>query len=180
MAKSKIDRETLPYRPCAGVALFNRQGQVFMGRRNRAPDADEGDAAAPWQMPQGGIDKGEDHAVAALRELHEETNVTSVEIIGKTDDWLHYELPDAVLGIALKGKYRGQKQKWFAVLLTGDESEINVLAPMNGQASAEFDAWQWVELSEITDLVVAFKRDVYDQIAQTFADLPARIRNGDI
>lgn len=174
-----LDRESMPYRPCAGIALFNAQGQVFLGERAPFPYADEGDRQHPWQMPQGGIDKGEDPQVAAIRELAEETSVVSAKLIGAVDDWIPYDLPDAVLGIGLKGKYRGQKQMWYALLFTGDESEINVTNPMKGEHPSEFKSYRWAELSQIADLVVPFKRDVYTQVASQFADLPKRIRSGE-
>ncbi|MCB9992269.1 MAG: RNA pyrophosphohydrolase [Hyphomicrobiaceae bacterium] len=169
-------RETMPYRPCAGIALFNRDGLVFMGKRLKFV---EGELANPWQMPQGGLDKGEDPATGGLRELAEETNVTNVNLLRITDDWLTYELPDAALGVALKGKYRGQKQKWLAALLTGGDDEIDVENPMMGAHPAEFSAWEWVPLEETLVRVVPFKREVYDEVVRQFADLPARIRAGE-
>lgn len=174
-----LNRENLPYRPCAGIALFNADGKVFVGERAPFPDADEGDRQQPWQMPQGGIDKGEDPKAAAVRELGEETSVLNAKVIGVANDWIPYDLPDAVLGTALKGKYRGQKQMWYAILFTGEESEINVTNPMNGAHPSEFDSYKWVELTEISDLVVSFKRNVYTQVSAQFADLPARIRSGE-
>lgn len=173
------DRNKMPYRDCAGIVLFNRDGKVFLGKRKRHPKAGEGDNFAPWQWPQGGIDKGEDAKAAALRELVEETSVTSAKLIGEAPDWIRYDVPDDVLGIALKGKYRGQQQRWFAALLTADDSEIEVLAPMGGAHPSEFDDWQWVELVEAMELVVPFKRGVYEQVIAAFADLPQRIRGGE-
>lgn len=169
-------REKMPYRPCAGVALFNREGLVFMGKRLKFV---EGELTNPWQMPQGGLDKGEDPAQGGLRELQEETNVSSIRFLGITEDWLTYELPDSALGVALKGKYRGQKQKWLAVLLTGDDSEIDVERPMNGAHPAEFSAWEWVPFAETIDRVVPFKREVYEEVVRQFTDLPGRIRAGE-
>lgn len=120
-------------------------------------------------MPQGGIDKGEEAASAALRELHEETGITSVTIVAETRDWLTYDLPSALAGKAWRGKYRGQKQKWFAARFEGPDSEINI-TPEAGH-KAEFGAWRWVQASELTDLVVSFKRDVYEQVLKEFAPL---------
>lgn len=149
----------LPYRPCVGVALFDRQGRVWIGRRADAPN-DEGEGHW-WQMPQGGIDAGEDAAVAALRELKEETGVTSAEIIADVPGWLVYDLPDHLIGKAWGGRYRGQKMKWFAARFTGDDTEID----LSGIGHApEFSDWRWEELDRLPDLVVPFKRPVYRQL----------------
>lgn len=177
---TRPDREMMPYRDCAGIVLFNRQGQVFMGKRTRNPAADQGDQFAPWQWPQGGIDAGEEPEAAALRELAEETSVISAKLIGRAPDLVRYDLPDDVLGRALEGKYRGQQQQWFATLLTSNDSEINVLSPLGSTFAAEFDGWKWVALDQAVDLVVPFKRPVYQQVAAAFADLPQRIRDGEL
>lgn len=169
------DRESLPYRDCVGVAVFNRNGQVFIGRRK--PDEkseDTSEVAAPWQMPQGGIDEGEDPLRAALRELQEETSITSVSLLAEAPEWIHYDLPDEALGIALKGKYRGQRQRWFAFAFAGHDSEIDVLAPGGGKFPAEFDAWRWERLSRTPALIVPFKKQAYDRIVEAFADIPSR------
>jgi putative (di)nucleoside polyphosphate hydrolase len=174
-----MKRETLPYRDCVGVAVFNRDGHVFVGRRK--PDnklEDRTEIAAPWQMPQGGIDKGEEPYPAALRELFEETSIRSVELIAEAPGWIHYDLPDAAIGIALKGKYRGQRQRWFAFRFTGDEAEIDVTDPGDGTMPAEFDAWRWAPLAELPDLIVPFKRQAYLEVVAAFADLPGRLRAG--
>ncbi len=172
---SRPDREALPYRDCVGVAVFNRQGNVFVGRRKVGVHWEaETELQAPWQMPQGGIDKGEDSLRAALRELHEETNITSVSLLAEAPEWIHYDLPDDALGIALKGKYRGQRQRWFAFAFTGDESEIDVATPGGGKFTAEFDAWRWEKLSRTPALIVPFKRDAYEKVATAFADIPLR------
>jgi len=119
---------SLPYRPCAGIMVLNTENKVWMGHR-LAGDGDEIRADDKrWQMPQGGIDHGETPEQAAWRELMEETSVSSARIEARIDDWLYYDLPSDVIGTALKGKYRGQKQKWFAMRLTGPESEINIAA----------------------------------------------------
>ena len=169
------DREAMPYRDCVGVAVFNAQGNVFIGRRK--PDEmteDRTEVAAPWQMPQGGIDSGEDPLKAALRELFEETNITSVSLLAEAPEWIYYDLPDEALGVALKGKYRGQRQRWFAFAFTGDDSEIDVLAPGEGKFPAEFDAWRWEKLTRTPALIVPFKKQAYDKIVEAFADIPQR------
>jgi putative (di)nucleoside polyphosphate hydrolase len=129
-------------------------------------------------MPQGGIDKGESPLEAARRELFEETSVTSIELLAEAPGWIHYDLPDALLGSALKGKYRGQRQRWFAFRFTGADSEIDVKAPGGGAFHAEFDAWRWEDLSRTPDLIVDFKRDAYRQIVAAFVGMPARLRHG--
>ena len=165
-------RETLPYRDCAGAVVFNRQGQVFIGRRNDI-SPDEGDAGA-WQFPQGGMDEGEEPIDAALRELYEETSIRSVEILTAAPDWIFYDLPDELLGAALKRKYRGQRQRWFALLFNGADSEVDVLSPGGGHR-AEFSAWRWEDLEKVPDLVVPFKRDAYRQVAAIFAEIPGQL-----
>jgi putative (di)nucleoside polyphosphate hydrolase len=173
-----VDRQSLPYRDCVGVAIFNAQGMVFIGRRKMDDAAPEDNSVlgAPWQMPQGGIDKGEQARDAAYREMFEETSISTVELIAEAPEWIYYDLPDAALGIALKGKYRGQRQRWFAFRFTGDDSEINVTAPGDGSMPAEFDSWRWEELGKLPDLVVAFKRGVYLEVAAAFQHLPAGLR----
>lgn len=171
-------RELMPYRDCVGIALFNTRGQVFIGRRMPEDDPeDNAERGAPWQMPQGGIDKGEDQLDAAHRELLEETNVTSVQLLAEAPAWIYYDLPDAAAGVALKGKYRGQRQRWFAFLFTGDEAEIDVVTPGGGKFRAEFDKWRWEELANTPDLIVEFKREAYQQVVKAFADVPPELRN---
>jgi putative (di)nucleoside polyphosphate hydrolase len=148
--------------------LFNRDGKVWMGRRIGKWDAEVQDALSLWQMPQGGIDEGEEPCVAAVRELAEETGVRSVRIIGEHPQWLQYDLPAEVVGVALKGKYRGQRQKWFAMQFGGDDSEINI-TPSSGEA--EFDKWRWEDPARVSELVVPFKRNVYKQVMQEFLSL---------
>lgn len=167
-----VDRESMPYRRCVGVMVLNQDGQVWVGRR--VDSNNEGEARGKlWQMPQGGVDKGEDLLEAARRELQEESGITSVEQLGETRDWVVYDLPEQVLGIALKGKYRGQKQKWFAFRFAGQESEINVDEPMPG-VKAEFDEWKWVDIETLPDLIVPFKRAAYQQVVESFRHLTGK------
>ena len=160
--------EDLPYRPCVGVALLNRGGLVFIGRRIEGPE--HVDLTHAWQMPQGGIDPGEEPWPAALRELREETNVRSVERIAEIEDWLTYDIPREIVGQAWKGKYRGQSQKWFALRFTGDDSEIDVEHP-DGAPEPEFAAWRWEPMQNVPDLVVPFKRAVYERVVAAFGHL---------
>src|SRR5271170_657957 len=160
--------EDLPYRPCVGVMVLNRAGLAFIGRRIEGPE--HIDATHSWQMPQGGIDPGEEAWPAALRELREETNIRSVERLGAIGDWLTYDIPREIVGQAWKGKYRGQKQKWFAMRFTGDESEIDVAHP-DGAHEAEFSAWRWEPVKNLPGLVVPFKRRIYEQVVDVFAKL---------
>jgi putative (di)nucleoside polyphosphate hydrolase len=160
--------EDLPYRPCVGVLVLNRAGLSFIGRRIEGPE--HIDATHAWQMPQGGIDAGEEPWPAALRELHEETNIRSVERLGEIADWLQYDIPREIVGQAWKGKYRGQTQKWFAMRFTGDESEIDLAHPA-GALEPEFSAWRWEPMQNIPSLVVPFKRAVYERVVREFAHL---------
>jgi len=172
-----VKREDLPYRDCVGVAVFNDDGRVFIGRRKPEGNPEHTSVTdAPWQMPQGGIDKGEAALDAAWRELYEETSIRSAELILEAPEWIYYDLPDAALGIALKGKYRGQRQRWFAFRFTGSEAEIEVLSPGGGAHPAEFDSWRWEELEKLPDLIVPFKRDAYLKVVAAFRDVPAGIR----
>jgi len=167
----------MPYRDCVGVAVFNRQGKAFIGRRKPEGDPDASSQfGSPWQMPQGGMDHGESPVETAYRELFEETSIKSVHLLAEAPDWIYYDLPDEALGIALKGKYRGQRQRWFALAFTGDDSEIDVLNPGGGKHPAEFDRWRWEELERLPDLIVPFKREAYLKIVAAFADIPARLR----
>ena len=157
--------ESLPYRPCAGIMVFNRAGLVFIGRRASGPE--HIDATHVWQMPQGGIDDDEDPYQAALRELYEETSIRSVEKLGEIADWIAYDIPRDIVGEAWQGRYRGQKQKWYALRFTGNDSEINIENPGDGH-KAEFIAWRWVAIGELPDLVVPFKRETYEQVVAAF------------
>lgn len=157
--------ESLPYRPCAGTMVLNRDGLVFVGRRASGPE--HIDATHVWQMPQGGIDKGEDTYKAALRELYEETNIRSVDQLGEIADWIAYDIPREIVGEAWGGKYRGQTQKWYALRFTGAESEIDIHHPGGGH-DPEFIDWRWVRMAELPELVVPFKRQIYERVVREF------------
>jgi putative (di)nucleoside polyphosphate hydrolase len=158
--------EDAPYRACVGLAVFNRDGHVFVGRRRVGPD---GNLRHAWQMPQGGIDPGEAPLDAAKRELYEETNIRSVSYLGETEGWLRYDIPTPLAGLAWRGRYRGQSQKWFAFRFEGEESEIDVLRPGGGRHKPEFGEWRWERLERVPELIVPFKREVYEQVASAFA-----------
>ncbi len=158
----------LPYRPCVGVMLLNASGLAWIGRRADHGGEPEG-AGSWWQMPQGGMDEGEAPEAAARRELMEETGVRSVVMLARTRDWLLYDLPPELIGVAWDGRYRGQKQIWFAARFEGEESEIDI-GPRAGY-EAEFDAWRWTSVAELPSLVVPFKRPVYENVVREFAEL---------
>jgi putative (di)nucleoside polyphosphate hydrolase len=159
------DYDSLPYRPCAGLTVINRDGLVFIGRRSSGPE--HIDETHVWQMPQGGIDEGEEPYKAALRELYEETSIRSVEKLGEVSDWVTYDIPRNIVGAAWKGKYRGQKQKWYALRFTGKDSEIDIENPGDGH-EPEFIAWRWEKIERLPELVVPFKRPAYEQIVKEF------------
>jgi len=159
----RVDPAGLPYRPCVGVMLVNAEGRVFVGKRI---DSKEGDA---WQMPQGGIDEGEDLHPAALRELHEETGVTPdlVTIIAESREEYLYDLPDELLGKLWGGRYRGQRQRWLLLRFNGEDHQVR----LDAHAHPEFLAWKWVEAEQLPDLIVPFKKRVYRQVVEEFRAL---------
>ena len=159
--------ESLPYRPCAGMMVLNRAGLVFIGRRSSGPE--HIDAVHVWQMPQGGIDEGEAPYPAALRELYEETSIKSVEKLGSIRGWLTYDIPKKIGTKAWSGKYRGQKQKWYALRFTGKEKEIDIVHPGGGGHKPEFIDWRWEPMESLPELVVPFKRDTYEQVVKAFS-----------
>lgn len=167
---SRIARDALPVRACVGIMLFNAEGKVWVGRRRPKWAGDH--SAHIWQMPQGGIEKYERPRSAALRELREETGVTSVEVLAQHPHWLTYELPDNLLGVALKGRYSGQRQKWFAMRFIGDDSEIDINA-RNG-LKAEFEAWRWAPIDLVPKLIVPFKRGLYEDVVAAFGHFVGR------
>ncbi len=158
----------LPYRPNVGAALFNRDGLLFVARRADLPDA-EGTPGG-WQLPQGGIDDGEDPRAAVLRELAEEIGTAQAEIIGEHPGWLSYDLPPELLGRALGGRFRGQRQRWFALRFTGEDADIR----LDADPHPEFDAWRWARLEELPGLSVAFRRETYEVLARSFARFAAK------
>lgn len=153
------DIAKLPYRPCVGLMMINSDGKIFVGQRNdRYTEA--------WQMPQGGVDKGEAARDAAVRELWEETGVTAdlVEIIAETDGWLPYDLPHDIVPKIWKGRYRGQEQKWFLLRFTGRDDQINIETD-----HPEFTRWKWQTPDQLTAEIVPFKREVYERVVAAFA-----------
>jgi putative (di)nucleoside polyphosphate hydrolase len=147
--------------------LLNAAGLVFIGRRRKEAGPEHVDGPYAWQMPQGGIDEGEDPLDAARRELAEETGVTSASLLAEASDWFTYDLPPDVVGQAWKGRYRGQTQKWFAFRFEGDDSEIEIESPPGGH-KPEFDAWRWERMDALPGLIIPFKRPVYERVVRTF------------
>jgi len=148
----KDQYRNLPLRSGVGIVVLNKKNKIFVARRIDNPKKF-------WQMPQGGIDEGEDYLSAAYRELEEETSITKVELIKELDGFTTYELPDHLLGIIWKGKYKGQKQKWFIMKFTGEDKEINIQTQ-----KPEFLEWKWIDLETLTEVVVNFKLHVYKEI----------------
>ncbi len=142
----------LPLRNGVGIIVLNKKNKIFVAKRIDNPKKF-------WQMPQGGIDQGEDYLSAAYRELEEETSITKVELIKELDGFTTYELPNNLLGIIWKGKYRGQKQKWFIMKFTGEDKEINIQTQ-----KPEFLEWKWIDLETLTEVVVDFKLHVYKEL----------------
>ncbi|MCI5095759.1 MAG: RNA pyrophosphohydrolase [Rhodobacteraceae bacterium] len=150
----------LPYRPCVGVMLINADGDVFVGQRNDRH-------AEAWQMPQGGVDEGEDPREAALRELWEETGVRRdlVEIVAETEGWLPYDLPHDIVPVIWNGKFRGQEQKWFLMRFHGTDDQVNIETD-----HPEFTRWRWQAVDQLVEKIVPFKRDVYSRVVSAFQD----------
>lgn len=153
----------LPYRANVGAVLFNQAGRVLVARRADMPNA-EG-AAGGWQLPQGGVDPGEDLRRAVLRELAEEVGTTRAEILEEHPDWLSYDFPPELQAMRIAQKYRGQRQKWFALRFIGTDADIR----LDADPHPEFDAWRWAALAELPGLAVSFKRDIYAELARAFA-----------
>jgi putative (di)nucleoside polyphosphate hydrolase len=167
---TKADIEILPYRPCVGVALFNRAGLVWIGCRS---DKDAEGEGHWWQMPQGGLDRGEDPLEGARRELYEETSVEAVSLIREAPDWFTYDLPVELVGQSWGGRYRGQKQKWLAFRFEGSDVDIDVAHPGGGKHKPEFSEWRWERLERLPELIVPFKRKVYEEVVAAFRDIGA-------
>jgi len=161
-------RDTLPYRKGVGAVLFDARGRVFVARRIDTP----GDA---WQLPQGGIDSNEKPRRAVLRELGEEIGTSNAEIIAKSAHWFRYDLPDHLVGKVWGGKYRGQKQRWFALRFLGTDADIK----LDAYGHPEFDAWRWTEIGTLPALAVPFKRPLYESLVAEFGPLAAAIANKD-
>lgn len=149
-----MKNKQLPLRTGVGVVVLNSENKVFVGKRADNPFNN-------WQMPQGGVDAGESLLKAMTRELVEETSIKNIKILKEFDQWLEYELPENLLGKIWKGKYRGQKQKWFIVRFLGDDNEININTKYR-----EFIDWQWVDIEKLPELIVLFKKHIYEQIVK--------------
>jgi len=177
-ARASRNMADLPYRACVGVMLLNRDGLVFIGRRKSESGIEHVADGYAWQMPQGGIDPGENPYTAAVREMYEETSVRSATLLAEAPDWYSYDLPSMVAGRAWRGRYRGQKQRWFAFRFEGDDAEINILKPGGGHHKSEFDEWRWEEMHRLPDLIIPFKRPVYENVVTAFRHLAPETHGG--
>lgn len=156
----------LPYRPCVGIMLVNGEGRVLVARRIDMP-------SEAWQMPQGGIDEGEDPRAAALRELEEEVGTAKAEIVAESRDWLSYDLPADLQGKLWKGRYRGQRQKWFLMRFTGTDADIDIAT-----RNPEFSHWKWADAEGLPDYIVPFKRSLYQAVVAEFGPMIPKLLGG--
>ncbi|WP_341760699.1 RNA pyrophosphohydrolase [Candidatus Endowatersipora endosymbiont of Watersipora subatra] len=163
-------REQLPYRLCVGIMVLNDDNKVWIGKRIARNQTQYEQSQKRWQMPQGGIKKNENPVLASLRELYEETGIHNVGLITQTNDWLTYDLPNHLIGYSLRGKYRGQKQKWFVYRFKGNENEIRI-KPITQDYYAEFETWCWEEMNKLPTLIVDFKRPLYEDLITRFSYL---------
>lgn len=168
MTKVRLTKGGLPYRPCAGIVLINKAGKVWIGHRSK-----EVDAKYNWQLPQGGIDKGETASEAAMRELYEEVGTRKAKIVAKTSEWLYYDLPPEVLARKKVNKWGGQRQKYFAMKFLGKDSDVDLEVH-----HPEFDDWRWADIEELPGLCVPFKRAVYKKVVAEFTLIIEKVRAG--
>lgn len=164
---SVFDCSVLPYRKGVGALVFNHEGKVWVGRRLGTFPYAKNKTLKRWQLPQGGIEEGEEPLGAALRELYEETGIRSVKLIKEAPDWFCYDFPPEIISSTLDGKYRGQIQKWFAFQFVGQSSEIALNLSL-GHNGAEFDRWKWVDLEILPSIVISFKKHIYVKVVSEF------------